>query len=232
MARANLNIDQAVIDSFVNAQDSRDVRLIIVKIREESLSLDNVVNKVSTAAEDFDTLLRQYTTLDHACIAIFCLSDELTGGLQWCLITWIPDGCRVRDKMLYSSSREDLKRGLGLGFFRSEYGGNVLSDLTWKLYTESQQRDINPDLLSFAERMVMEEKVLSQAESGLTKSTALGVIPFNVDGAVHGAFDELYQGTVNWVELTLSGEEVNVVKSTSVRVEDDLTKVVTPGIAS
>lgn len=232
MARANLNIDQAVIDAFVNAQDSRDKRLIIVKIRDESLFLDNLVNKVSTAAEDFDTLLTQHTTADQACFAIFCLSDEATSGLQWSLITWIPDGCRVRDKMLYSSSREDLKRGLGLGYFRSEYCGNVLSDLSWKIYSESQQRDTNPDIFSFAERMVMEEKSQSQAESGYTKSTALGVIPFNVDSAVHTAFDELLQGTVNWVELTLTGEEVSVVKSTSVAVEDDLSKVVASGVAS
>jgi hypothetical protein len=48
-----------------------------------------------------------------------------SGAYSWVLIAWVPDNARVRDKMLYSSSRDDLKRALGLGYFRGEFYANA-----------------------------------------------------------------------------------------------------------
>ena len=102
----------------------------------------------------FPTLLS-----DEACFALFCSTDEDYGPLSWILIAWVPDGCRVRDKMLYSSSREDIKFTLGLGYFKSEYGANQLSDITWEAYEKSLRKDFDMDLLTETEKLVLEEKV-------------------------------------------------------------------------
>lgn len=160
MARANLTLTQEVFDAFLAAQDTRDVRLLVVKIRDESLVLDAVVNKVASVSEDFNSLLPQYLQEDQAAFGIFSLRDEPEGSSAWTLIAWVPDGCRVRDKMLYSSSREDLRRGLGLGYFKSEYGANLLTDLTWEQYEISQKREETSETLTETERLVLEEKVL------------------------------------------------------------------------
>lgn len=79
--------------------------------------------------------------------------------LQWLMVTWIPDGCKVRDKMLYSSSREDLKRTIGMGYFKSEYAANYLSDISWEMFQKSLVKEIDASVLTENERLALEEKV-------------------------------------------------------------------------
>lgn len=57
------------------------------------------------------------------------------GAYRWVLLAWVPDTAKVRDKMLYSSSRDDLKRSLGLGYFVTEYYANS------KVQLSCNQRD-------------------------------------------------------------------------------------------
>jgi hypothetical protein len=61
--------------------------------------------------------------------------------------------------MLYSSSREDLKRGIGAGYFPFEYAGNYRSEMTWEQYTKSLHREFDEDILTERERLLLEEKV-------------------------------------------------------------------------
>lgn len=159
MARANLNIHTQITEEFLRSHESRDVRLLKIKIQDEDLVLDGVVNKVGTAEQDFSTILLDSVDDKQALFVLFNVSDETNDKSPWLMIAWVPDGCRVRDKMLYSSSREDLKRTIGLGFFQAEYAANQRSDLTWKQYKNSLNKTVNADILTETERLVMEEKV-------------------------------------------------------------------------
>lgn len=58
---------------------------------------------------------------------------------------------KVRDKMLYSSSKQDIRQGLGLGFFEGEYYANVLSDLSFESLLASRRHGRGDQLLSEAE---------------------------------------------------------------------------------
>lgn len=61
--------------------------------------------------------------------------------------------------MLYSSSREDLKKSLGLGYFVGEYYANSLGDLTWNQFTEYISRERTDGPLTLKEQLILEEKV-------------------------------------------------------------------------
>ena len=61
--------------------------------------------------------------------------------------------------MLYSSAREDLKRNLGAGYFKTEYAANYRADLTWQNYLLSLHKGFDIELLTETERLVLEEKV-------------------------------------------------------------------------
>lgn len=63
----------------------------------------------------------------------------------------MPHGAKVRDKMLYSSSKQDIRQGLGLGFFEGEYYANVPSDLTFESLVASRRSETGDQLLSDAE---------------------------------------------------------------------------------
>ena len=58
---------------------------------------------------------------------------------------------KVRDKMLYSSSKQDLRQGLGLGFFEGDYYANVKDDLRFDSLVASRRGGRGDQLLSDAE---------------------------------------------------------------------------------
>jgi twinfilin-like protein len=159
MARANLNIQAQINEEFLRAHEGNDVRLLKVKIEDENLVLDGMVSRVASPADDFDTILLDSVQDNQAMFILFRMSEEVAESAPWVLITWVPDGCRVRDKMLYSSSKEDLKRSIGVTLFRAEYAANHRNDLTWKQLQTSLNRSYNDDVLTDAERLVLDEKV-------------------------------------------------------------------------
>lgn len=161
MARANLHILSEVKERFLQAQEERNVRILKLKIQGEDIIVDQAIERVGLAQEDFDTLLQRNLVENQASFALFCLTDDPVDTLSWVLIAWVPEGCRVRDKMLYSSSREDLRMNIGLGYFKGDYPANQYSDLVWTTYLESQNKEFTADVLTETERLVLEEKVMT-----------------------------------------------------------------------
>ena len=57
---------------------------------------------------------------------------DASGHLRWVMIAYIPQKTPVRDKMLYSSSRDDLKRGLGASAFVGFLCADCKEDVTYE----------------------------------------------------------------------------------------------------
>ena len=117
MARANLSIDQNIYETFISAQEkSSHIRCLKINIAEEKLVLGGAIEKIGDVSTDFNNL-REILDENEASLLIFSLgsSEDSSEALKWILIAWVPDTCKVREKMLYSSSREDIKRFLGFG---------------------------------------------------------------------------------------------------------------------
>jgi len=133
--------------------------------------------------------------------------------------------------MLYSSSREDLKRNLGAGYFRTDYAGNYKTDITWENYLLSLHKGFDSEILTEAERMLIEEKVifsivslfmnhllvpnlyqsLTQTESHKVRSTAMGVLPFELSADLKAKLMDFRDDlSCNWVSMTITTENVAV----------------------
>lgn len=231
MARANLHVSQEVIDAFLSAQESRSVRILKVRIVGEEMTLESTLDRQADVQEDFNNLLHNSLSATEACFAIFCLTDESQGSLSWLLVSWVPDGCRVRDKMLYSSSREDIKFSLGLGYFKSEYSPSEFAEINWESFQNSLKKDFDPNVLTETERLVLEEKALTQKESGDIKSTALGVIPFDVSPEVSAQFTQFQEGNCNWIDLTVVNEVVQLLSAKNVGAGDELKPLINSEVA-
>lgn len=168
-----------VQEAFLAAQEENSVvRALKIRIAEEEMVLANRADAVGNVEEDFNGVLPGIIGATEAALILFCVSDVACRGKKWLLFAWIPDGCRVRDKMLYASSREDLKRTLGAGFFVTEYAANVVSDVNWEAYQAYIRKDHDKDsLMTESERLMKEENALARVESVATKSTAM--VPTN-----------------------------------------------------
>jgi twinfilin-like protein len=134
MARANLTVNDEVVDAFKAAQEQgSSVRFLKVQIEDgkEELSLASSQPRNAGPAEDFEDLVVPALESDKACIIVFRVSagdeDASTvfegagAGVPWMMVCWTPESAKVREKMLYSSSREDLKESLGRALITQEF---------------------------------------------------------------------------------------------------------------
>ncbi len=210
MARANLSVNAAISEAFVaaNSADS-SIRLLKVSIEHstESLILNSVINKIGSRSDDFDNIIKTVVTDNEAALLLFNLNDGQNSN-EWGLLAWIPDLCRVRDKMLYASSREDLKRTLGIGYFVNEYYVSNILELNWDAYQDSTKKgNSDKNILSTKEQLILEEKSLTQSESANTKSSAMTVLPFKIAPEVLESFKQFNSKEINWIELTMESTE-------------------------
>lgn len=137
-------------------------------------------------------------------------------------IAQVPDGCKVRDKMLYSSSREDLKRALGVGYFTEEYSANVITDVSWESYLAFTIKSDKESVMTDTERLIIEENALTQKESTRAKSAAMGVLPFTLREGVQEEFQKFKVNSVNWIELSIVDESIQLEASKTVDRHDSL----------
>ena len=124
--------------------------------------------------------------------------------------------------MLYSSSREDLKRSLGVGYFAGEYYANTRGDMTWDQFLEYVSRERIDGPLSVKEQLILEEKALTHSESHSTKATAMGALPFELSSSVISALGRLQSGEVNWLEMYLNQETVELAEAKEVDPKEPL----------
>lgn len=82
--------------------------------------------------------------------------------------------CQVREKMLFSSSRENFKTTLGVGHFNADYLITELADLSWDSFRASQDG---------AEAPLSEMETLIKHEAGLEREVSAG--RFIVNNALH-----------------------------------------------
>lgn len=68
------------------------------------------------------SLISSVLDADKPCYIVFRLPEN-TGG--WCLFCYVPDKSKVKEKMVYASSRSNLKQQLGANYFQDEVFGTV-----------------------------------------------------------------------------------------------------------
>lgn len=202
MARAGLTIAEEIQSTFLSAQENDAIRALQVTISDEALVLARVMEKGGDVHADFDTNLGAILADNEASLVVFRFDDEpVNGAYRWVLLAWVPDSAKVRDKMLYSSSRDDLKRTLGLTHFVTEYYANSKSDLSFAAVLEAQNKDREAAPLTEAERLRREERALTSLERDATTKSAMSIVQFALSDTVKEELNMFTTGDCNWVEM-------------------------------
>ena len=210
MANVAFKCTEDATAAFLAAQEDRSVRALALGIESECIVLRKSMSAGSRIENDFDSIIEGCgLTNESGSFVLFCLDAEAVPekARQWVLIAWVPENCRPKDKMLYSSSRDNLKRALGTGYFAADYYCNETSEVTWTAYQAVVNDKGTDGPLSEKEIMLKEEAALERDTS--TKSSAMGEISFAVLPAATDALAAFVAGGAP-MALSLEDEKVSV----------------------
>ncbi|KAH8050086.1 hypothetical protein JL722_11621 [Aureococcus anophagefferens] len=186
MARAYLAVDVELASAFLAAQEDKGLRWLKAKVEGEAVRLVSSGRMGASIGADFDALQAD------ASLAI----DEPAF-----LVCWVPDSAAPRLKMIYSSSREDLKGSLGGGFFSSfkDYCANDGGDMAWS-HVAGAEAGGAPAPLTDKELFLKEEQKL---EKDTRSSVGMASVPFRLADDLEAALRAFVAGEADFVEAVV-----------------------------
>ncbi|CAH0493414.1 unnamed protein product [Peronospora farinosa] len=211
MARANLLLSAELERAFAAAQNGK-LRYVKVSIDNESFVVSASGPATSEPHDDVAQLVTSSLNAEEAAFVLLC-PDTNVSALRWVLLAFVPESVSVRDRMLYSSSRDSLKKQLGLNYFSGEFHATELHEVTWKSFLEARKKQAADAPLSESERLLKEAAMLERDTN--VKSSAMGVVPFQITQNVRDKLRLLKENKFDWISMKLSenNESVEVVKS-------------------
>ncbi|KAF8759014.1 Actin depolymerizing protein [Rhizoctonia solani] len=129
-ASSGIGVSPELSSAFASAVASQSTRFIKVKIQNAARHLE----------DDIPAYILAYTE-----------------GSKWLFISYVPDTAKVRDKMVYASSRGALTKALGDQKFKDNIFATSKDDLTPEAYQAHQRHLAAPKPLTARERVGLEE---------------------------------------------------------------------------
>lgn len=188
--------------SFGEARTSNSKRLI--KIQIENDEMVEVGSRPPKGSWESDlSLLDEIFEADKASYVLFKTED-------WVLFCYVPDKCKVKDKMIYASSRANLKQQLGSNYITDEIFGTVLSDFSkdgYEHHVHSRKAEA-----PLTEREAQKKNELESGEiyTGGSTNYVHGVA-FPVDQAVLQGAKDLLGGKFNYLQVSIDIEGEKIV---------------------
>jgi twinfilin len=179
MTQVTPKLSQAFVDAQKGAK-----RCVIVKIKEEKLVLADTMDRSGEEQDDFDSMNSKVGKSDTAFLLF-----QLDSG-RWLFVSYIPDSSKVRDKMLYASSIDDLQDQLGKGFFEDTFKVSDKSELSYDQWKRTLRRQSFSGLMTEKERVVREEQMVDKN----TTSSGMKTVLFPMASEVLDSFKDLSNG--------------------------------------
>ncbi|PPR08099.1 hypothetical protein CVT24_010560 [Panaeolus cyanescens] len=148
-ASSGIQVSQNLASTFANAVQQQSTRFIKVLIQNESLVHDGSIPSTDSLEDDFAKLLDQEFLSDD--IPAYVLV-KLATSQEWLFISYVPETAKVRDKMLYASTRASFLKSLGSSQFTDTIFATSKADLTWDAYLAHLKHNAAPNPLSSREQ--------------------------------------------------------------------------------
>jgi len=169
--------------AFSDANHDSQSRILKVQIKDDQLK---VTEKIGSGGKSWEEELDKVPALcdpADACYILYRTDIECDNGYQWALFCYVPDRCKVRQKMLYASTRAELKLSIGSGNFAYDLFGTVPDDFSRKGFEAFITMQKSDAPLTESEEQRLQEIMQSSAEVGGGVSSS--VIVHGVSFAPH-----------------------------------------------
>eukprot|EP00295_Goniomonas_pacifica_P025676 CAMPEP_0175950644 /NCGR_PEP_ID=MMETSP0108-20121206/29737_1 /TAXON_ID=195067 ORGANISM="Goniomonas pacifica, Strain CCMP1869" /NCGR_SAMPLE_ID=MMETSP0108 /ASSEMBLY_ACC=CAM_ASM_000204 /LENGTH=329 /DNA_ID=CAMNT_0017276771 /DNA_START=6 /DNA_END=995 /DNA_ORIENTATION=+ len=219
---SGIEVSQEIQQNFSQARDTNS-RMFKLQIQDESL-VSTTIPAAGSEEDDF-ALLQEQIDGEDPCYMCFRL-DSRSAPAEWVFILFVPGTAKVRDKMLYASTRDTVKRELGYSFFCDEMYANDKSECSYKAYQDKIAHDKADAPVTADERLLEEEKM---AERDLSKQSTASVM-FPMTDEAHAALGQVAAKSLDVVQLRLDPdrEELELVGSGSFTSVKDIAGQLSP----
>ncbi|KAI7866403.1 hypothetical protein BDF14DRAFT_837581 [Spinellus fusiger] len=222
--QSGIQVSEELSQTFASAVTSGDIRALRVSIIKESLETNGIVKAEGS--------LEQGVYLEPTQPAYILLRlDEKAGNgeHQWLFMCYVPDNAKVREKMLYASSRATLIKALGdYRFIDSIYGTqeNEFSYQGYKRHLAHKaadkpltRREQELAHIKAAEAMAVSDYQGTAARKSYTSGVAFPLSQEAIDALKHlNKTKEERQH--NFVVLHLNNEKIELDTASTVAVEE------------
>jgi len=209
-------------ETFSNARAADSVRMVRIEIQDDTLVDTGSMN----VSGDFESDFKNITSLlegKKPCYIACRLDSTNMHGHEWMLCSYVPDGSPVKQRMLYASTRELLKRQLGSNFFSDDLHGSSPDDLSWDAYVSHKTRTVDAPLTE-AEKTANVENLM-EIDHGHTREYVHSV-QFPVSKLAIDALSKL-GGKFNLVQLQVDPDQETVeLLGTSSATVDELPSII------
>ncbi|KAI6038453.1 hypothetical protein EDC04DRAFT_2570053 [Pisolithus marmoratus] len=161
-ATSGIGLSAELTQAFSTAVETKSIRFIKVIIQNESLVPVASVDVGSSLEEDL-ALLDSYLADNDPCYVLTRLDNPSS---EWLLISYVPDSAKVRDKMLYASTRNSLAKSLGSTVFTDNLFATSKADVTPESYAAHKRYQAAPQPLSTREQEMADIKAAEREVAG------------------------------------------------------------------
>jgi len=219
-ASSGISASEGLKTAWSSVVNDQGVRIVKVQIVNNEMVETARIARTSSLSTDWGHIAAK---LDgNPCYLLIRLDQTTSTGDCFLMALYVPEAtAQVRDKMLYASSRDTLKKDLGRSYFVEDYFASDLNDMSYTSYSASHASDsaTTDSLLTAAERAKKEEARMEKDVAG-SKDSVHGV-SFALTDAARGVLQSYVSGKCNWASVTIDikNEKVEAGESKNVATE-------------
>ncbi|KJA18548.1 hypothetical protein HYPSUDRAFT_45071 [Hypholoma sublateritium FD-334 SS-4] len=201
-ALSGIAVSTDLAQKFADAVQTSSTRFIKISIENESLVHDLSLPIAGTLEEDLTKLQDEDIVPNDSPAYILIKLDPPSS--DWMNIFYVPDTAKVRDKMLYASTRPLLLRSLGSTSFTDSIFATTKADFTAESYASHLRHNAAPHPLSAREQEMADlraaENEAANYQGSSVRNSPIGTgVGLNWSKEVENAVSELGQGNKSTV---------------------------------
>ncbi|KAI8889631.1 actin depolymerizing protein [Backusella circina FSU 941] len=228
--QSGIQVSEELSKLFADAVASGETRIIRVSIEKESLIPSGTSPVESSFEQDYPNVEKELA--DNKPSYVFVRLDEKassSGEYKWLFLCYVPDNAKVRDKMLYASTRATLTKELGDYRFVDNIYGTEKAEFTLEGYKKHlKHKEAEAPLTrreqELAEIKAAEAKVVSDYQGTTTRKAYAPGVSFPLTEKAKEALVELTkpkeERTSNFVSLHLDSEKVDLDNVANVETKE------------
>ncbi|KAI3646023.1 hypothetical protein MP228_008951 [Amoeboaphelidium protococcarum] len=226
--QSGISVSPQVVSKFKELSSNDSQRLMRIVINEETLTVASVEQKKSTWQDDFSVATRLLQN-DTPSYIVYKKDDG-----NFILLCHVPDNAKVRDKMLYASTKATLMKELGDSLFVDSVYGTSVQDFSAEGYRKHQTHQQSSAPLTTRELELQQVK-LSETGADIgasSKKSHVSGISFPLSKKSDDALAAFQGQSQSFIIFHIDNETIEVLKSSYANsltaIHDELIKLKHP----